>query len=372
MAELFNFNDIDTAERKSMLQNQIDFNKLFSQLSGKSRKDSKPTHCLYCQQKHNKFCNSHSVPASFLRNIAVEGKVYTTNKIIDLPLFDTEKGVNNSGTFQVICRDCDSKIFSEYEDHSNYSEEPTDKMISQIAMKNHLRSIGKRRLEIALYKNMKTEVAKKPGNEGFANAYFNEMLRVSELDLNEYMRDFKHAKKTIERDWPNEHYLFYYEILEYNVPVAFQGEITLNFDFLGNTINDIYNKSKSYKIQTLHIAIFPMGSHSALMMFIKKDNKRLRQFYKQFNELDKNDKLSAINFIIFSHSEDVFMSKEIHDKFMEDENLKKIAGLTSIQFSETNITNNDNLKEDFDLSGRNKIPNLLLEESTNTKKNITN
>ena len=155
MAELFNFNKFDISERESMAQDLIEFNKLFSQLSGKSRRDSKPSNCLYCQQKHNKFCNSHSVPASFLRNIAVDGKVYTTNKIIDLPIFDTEKGVNNSGTFQVICRTCDSEIFRDYENHLNYTEVPSDKMIAQIAMKNHLRSIGKRRFEIALYKNMK-------------------------------------------------------------------------------------------------------------------------------------------------------------------------------------------------------------------------
>ena len=143
MAKLFNFNNIDTVERKSMEQNRIDFNKLLSRLSGKSRKDSKPSHCLYCEQKHNKFCNSHSVPASFLRNIAVDGEVYTTNKIIDLPIFDTEKGVNNSGTFQLICRKCDSVIFREYENHLNYNKPPTDKMIAQIAMKDHMRFIEK-------------------------------------------------------------------------------------------------------------------------------------------------------------------------------------------------------------------------------------
>lgn len=360
MAELFNFNNIGITKRELMAQDVIEFNKLFSQLASKSRKDSKPPHCLYCQQAHNKFCNSHSVPASFLRNIAVDGKVYTTNKIIDLPLSDKEKGVGNSGTFQVICRKCDSEIFKEYENQLNYAEVPTDKMIAQIALKNHLRSISKRRFEIALYNNIKKEIGGKAYKDHFADVYCNEMLRVSNLDLSEYMRDFTYAKKIIERKWLNEHYLFYHEKLDYIVPIAFQGEICLYFDFNGNVINDIYNKSKSYQLQTVHIAIFPMEPHSVIMMFIKKGNNRFRQFYKQFNALELDEKLSTINFIIFSYSEDVFMCKEIHDTFIENENLKKVTGLTSIQLSETEITNNDNLKEEYSLTRRNQIPNLLL------------
>ncbi len=212
-------------------------------------------------------------------------------------------------------------------------------MIAQIALKNHMRFIGKRRFEIALYKNMKEEVAKKRGRNHHVDAFLDDMLRVANLDLLEYIKDFKNCKKIIEKGWANEHYLFYYEKIDYTVPIAFQGEVCLNFDFQGNTINDVYNKSKKYKLQTLHISIFPMESQSIIMLFIKKDNKRLRQFYKQFNSLCHADKLSAINFIIFSLSEDIFMSKTIHDEFMVNERLKNVAGLTSIQFSEI-----DNIK----------------------------
>ena len=113
-----------------------------------------------------------------------------------------------------------------------------------------------------------------------------------------------------------------------------------------------------------------MELQSIIMVFTKKGNKRLRQFYKQFSSLEHNDKLSAINFIIFSLSEDVFMSRSLHNRFMENESLKKVAGLTSIQFSETDNISQEGLKEEFDLSKRNTIPNLLLKEDFYTK-NIT-
>ena len=113
MGELFNFHDFAMAERDSMNLYKVDISKYLSELSNKSRSDSKPSHCFYCQEKNNRFCNSHSVPASFLKNIAIAGKIYTTNIIIDLPILETEKGVNNSGTFQIICRKCDSEVFIE-------------------------------------------------------------------------------------------------------------------------------------------------------------------------------------------------------------------------------------------------------------------
>lgn len=59
------------------------------------------------------------------------------------------------------------------------------------------------------------------------------------------------------------------------------------------------------------------------------------------------------------------MSKGIHDSFVENENLKKVTGLTSIQFSETKVINNDNLKEEYELSRRSEIPNLLLKYIAN-------
>lgn len=365
MKELFNFSKIDDAERALMEERKIDFNKLHSQLAGKSRKDAKPKKCLCCNTNNYKFCNSHSLPASFLRNIEDNGKIYTTSKLIDIPLLEPEKGVKETGTFNIICRDCDNKVFKEYENPENYKTKPTDKMIAQIAMKNHLRNIGKRRFEISLYKNILKETSKKSVINPFIKSYYNENIEVSNIDLNEYIKGFKKAKKVIEKDWDNEYYLFFYEKLNYTIPIAYQGELSLNFDFLGNTINDVYNRSKKYKIQTVHISIFPLKSESIIMMFIDKNDRRYRAFYKQFSKLELNEKLSAINFIIFSLAEDVFMSKHLHKAYTNDENLKNVAGLTAMQFSDAATDINPLLKNSFDLSKMNEIPNFLLMDINN-------
>lgn len=353
MNKLFNLGSFSNAQKASMEERKVEFSKILGKFNSKSRQDAKPTECLACKKETTTFCNSHSMPASFLRNIAVEGKVFTTNKILDVPLLGTDEGVNKSGTFKVICRDCDSRIFQEYENSTNYENKPTEKMIAQIAMKNHLRNIGKRRNELALYQNMK-ELSK------LDNAFLDGMLEVDNLDLNEYLRGFKRAQKVIEKEWENEYYLFIHEKLDYVVPLAFQGEISLHFDLAGNIINDVYNKSKKYIIQTIHISIFPLERTSIVMLFIDKNSKRYRGFYKQIKKLDLEQKLAVINFIIFSYAEDIFMSKNVHDVFLEDENLQTVTGLTSIQLFSGFDDTNQTLKSSFDISKMDTIPNFLL------------
>ena len=55
----------------------------------------------------------------------------TLNTAVDNPLRDTENGVIKAGTFHLICNDCDSKIFSDYENPDNYSKQLVPKMIAQ-------------------------------------------------------------------------------------------------------------------------------------------------------------------------------------------------------------------------------------------------
>lgn len=157
--QMLNLGTDSEMESSTMTEKKVEFRKTLGKLQNKSRQDAKNDECFYCGEKCSSFCNSHSIPAFFLRNIAVKGVIYSNNKLVNLPLLDEDKGVNQSGTFQLICRDCDSKIFSDYENPENYENLPSSKMIAQIAMKNYLKSIGKRKFEIALYDNMHDSLA---------------------------------------------------------------------------------------------------------------------------------------------------------------------------------------------------------------------
>ena len=179
-------------EKQIMNENKVEFNKQINDFMKTSRAASKLSYCYYCGREIGSFCNSHTVPAFCLRNIAVNGKVSTLNSIIDFPLLNNDKGVAQAGTFQLICRDCDSKIFLDYENPYNYDELPTQKMLAQISLKNNLKFISKRRIEKEFFTCM---LEKNNMIQNFADAkHF-----VQELDLNEYImlliRRKKHWKK---------------------------------------------------------------------------------------------------------------------------------------------------------------------------------
>lgn len=107
------------------------------------QQDSKPNKCILCGQHKTSFCNSHSVPRMCLKNIAVNGKVLQANGLVGADVIDVEKGINNSGTFHFICNECDSKAFQDYENPDTWTEiAPTDKVLSQIALKDVLLMVG--------------------------------------------------------------------------------------------------------------------------------------------------------------------------------------------------------------------------------------
>lgn len=323
---------------------------------GQSRKRAKKDKCMYCNEEKSSFCNSHSVPAFCLKNIATDGSLYYSNTLIDVSLLDSEKGVKNAGIFQLICRDCDSKIFQEYEDPKNYEKETTPTMLAQIAMKNYLRHIGKRLNEHAMF-----EIASEMNP--FAGKMIEYMHSIQELDLLEYKDGFEKAKRLSKKNLKGEYYQFYYEQLDYVVPIAFQGSISLVVDLDGAIVNDIYNEDINYSIQDLHICIFPLKESSIITMFIDSNNKRYCNFYKKFNKLEHNDKLALVNYIIFLYSEDVFLSKDIPEHILKNNKLIEVSQQSPMAFISNPFADViEESKKIYDLSKRNEIPNLLSEE----------
>lgn len=335
---------------------KIEYRKEYGKLLGKSRKDAKNRKCYYCDEYHEGFCNSHSIPAFIIKSISDDGEVYNTNKLIALPFVDEAIGIKKTGTFQLICRNCDSKIFSDYENPLNYDKEPTAKMIVEIAMKNYLRMISKRELEIPLYHNINVE-------NSLPTNYYDSRQNANDLDLREYQNEFRKAKRAHKKKWDDQYHLLYYRKLNYVVPMAFQNSVNLIVDLNGNIVNDIYSLSPKYQLKDIHICVFPLENSTVLMMFVDSNVKRYRKFCKQFKKLSDEEQLKAINFIIFSLSEDVYISMNIDEKIMKDKNLIEVSSKTPDIVSSISIDNPlDYAKINFSFSQMNNIPNLLSEK----------
>lgn len=333
----------------------LDYRKTMNDLISNGRRLTKGSTCMFCGKEVKGFCNSHSLPAFCLKNISENGQVYGANVFIGFSLLNIDKGVKQAGTFKCICRECDSKIFCEYENPNNYVNRPTSGMIAQIAMKDYLRQIGKKLEENGMY-----QMALKQTTNG--EIVINRRLDINEIDMQEYKAGFKKAKRIVEKGWENEYYMFYNEKLEYTSPIAFQGLVSLIVDLEGNIINNIYNMDTKYHTQDLHICVFPLKNTTEIIMFIDSKYKRYRKFIKQFKKLSCEDKLALINYIIFLYSEDIFISKKIPESIIENEKLVDV----SKQICDAMMLPGSNVLEEakcvYNLNRFNEIPNLLSEE----------
>ena len=331
----------------------IELKKKSSRIIAKARELAKEEKCLYCNQRVSSFCNSHSIPDFCLRNIDVNGKLNSSNLLMELPILKDTTGISNSGTFHLICNKCDSIIFKDYENSESLeSKSISQKMLAQIAMKNLLKMIDKRKFEIALYSIMLEEIFNK---EIFMRK------KICELDLSNYMSGYEIAKKASTDKLSDKYFLIYSDLLDYVVPIAYQGTVALISDLKGNIVNDIYNKSDKYIVQDLHIGVFPLKDKTSIIMFVNNGSMRYKNFCRQFKRLSREEKLGVINYIIFLYTEDYFISKQINES-IDFENLKTIAKKSTIAYTE-NFENSITIAgKEFNLSKWNIIENLLDEK----------
>lgn len=334
----------------SSLEEKKKINKIFSEC----RRAAKEDKCFFCGKNVSSFCNSHSLPSFCLKNISVNGEVYFANKMVGSPRMDEQGGVKKAGTFQLICRNCDSKEFQDYENPDNYKDTVQPKMLAQIAIKDCLRMIAKRKNENQINrKNLQTSLLGKK--------FIVDQREYIDLDLTDYIKSYEKAKRLRNKNWYGEYYLFFYHKLNYVVPLAFQGLVSLIVDIDGNTVNDIYNKSPDYHIQDLHICVFPLKNETVIMMFVDSMDKRYRPFYKSFMKLPIDEKLSLINYIVFLYSEDVFLSKAIPQEILSNKKLKEVmqqSQVAVVQELDIDYMQHE-VEKIFSLHQHRSIPNLL-------------
>ena len=332
---------------------KIEINKAVRADFSTARKNAKGTKCFICKKLCSSFCNSHSVPELFLKIIAQKGKVFLSGLQKEFPLLNDDLGLNQAGTFHIICRTCDSKYFQAYEKVEAYQSTPSAKLIAQIAMKNALHQIATKKEELETYKLF--EQKRYP-----SHLYPYENLNAIPADISESIEAFRYAKIAVEKNKDDRFNVFFYQKLEYVVPMAFQDNIAIICDFDGNTINNVYDFSTSNKLQYIQIAVFPLKNCSVVIAFTDTRNKKYNSFISHFNSLSLEEQLSTINYIIFSYSENVFLSKTLEHTVLEDRNFLNCCQKTTnpiIQQGKEDAL--DVAKRYFALSKRHEIPNLL-------------
>lgn len=348
----FDFLRINPSNEQLSDSQIISSSKQFSTIRRKADKEIKSNKCYICKKECTSFCNSHSIPTLVLKSIAKEGKVFRSVKICDSLSPYAELGVAQAGTFRIICGNCDNTVFQDYESDESIEHCLDGVFLSEIALKNGLHELYKKHASSHMF-NAMSSFSPMAGSQ----------VHPLEIDTKEAEICVSYALKAI-GDKKNGYYLFYKEVLNYTVPIAFQGKIVLISDLYGNIVNDVYNFSEEYSRENLHICIFPLKDKTVVLMFVKEGDRRYRGFRRQFKKLDNDQKLELINYLVFLYSDEVFISPCVDIDAFNDNNLKSVCSLTSsyIIHSTSPLINTSPIsqaKKAFDLSKRNSIPNFL-------------
>ena len=132
----------------------IKIRKDLSKIVSKAKQAMRPNKCILCGKSIEGCCNSHSVPQMILREIEKDGMIFCAPKVMelgfnklckDIKFIEEEAGINKSGTFQFICRKCDSDFFKDYENIENLMNDEicgSNKVLSEIATKNITRLLN--------------------------------------------------------------------------------------------------------------------------------------------------------------------------------------------------------------------------------------
>ena len=349
----------------------IESNQKIAKIYALARERAKSDHCLLCNKPCSSFCNSHSVPQFSLRPIANKGILMSPLQKY-IPSLGKNLGVNNAGTFFIICNDCDNTRFQEYETPSAYSHLPTSKMLAQIAIKNYLFFISRRKEEIEISKILKG-MADKFGFLSMDTECIDleNAQRLEEYDLANFQIGLSDSINKLSSN--NDGFtLCYYKVLDYIVPYASQSAISLISDFEDVVINDLFIEQDIDQMKQIHFAVFPLESSSVVLAFTDKKTTCYQNFASQLNALNISEQLSAINYILFSYTENIFINPNVYKQLQNSPEFIDVCRKSTHIESPEPFPVGDPMKtlvQEFSLKNRHKIPNLLSPQYALSTKN---
>ena len=345
------------------------WNQFLTQLRKDPNFKNRAKKCFLCN-KAKQFCNSHTIPHFVLENIAENGKLKNTQVFNNKFLISDENGLNKAQTFRIICTECDGKLFQEYETKENYTQKPSQSMLKQIALKNHLSRLYKHTQEKIMACNALDEMKN--------------MNDVQKLWLSSHKKFFEQQRivaikgmtyneveaKTIYSSLNNSDKIYdicYFKILDYKVPYTLQGHSCIFYGFNEEQLTYPFVASPN-KIKDLHVCIFPFSNKSIILIFCKKDFDKYFRFFEKLKSHNNEKQLSIINYLCFAYFEDIFLNNTQSGNINNNQALKEVsmAQSTALTFYNGNVSKKMMLKEQikqlktiFSIDKHLKIPNLL-------------
>lgn len=292
---------------------------LESKIRTLARQKAKEENCELCGKKCSSFCNSHSLPRFILKEMSKNGKVISGHALFASEPNVKETGLNNCLTFDFICDDCDNKYFKNYENIKSADEPVTSVIMNEIALKNHLKYLYKRKFDKQRYLAANEIMGDPLHNDPFVGGQrISNNLLLCDLDINDTKKKVDFLKKNLEKD---NYYLIDEIVLPYRTKIAFQGTICPVAGFSGDIINKSYCYEENNKLELLHVAIFPIKEKTKIIVFTKDGNNQIKKFYKPYRKLNLEEKLYSLNYLILLTQEEWCINPGLNIKDLNDETI---------------------------------------------------
>lgn len=286
-------------------ENIIEARKLFGRIWNNGKRKAKLDRCLWCGKPISHFCESHTIPQMILRNISQDGKLDYVNTILQNPLKNTDQGIAEAGVIYLICNECDNTLFQEYENLERLKQVPTERMLALIALKDLLLILYKRLVEIKVYDQTESKTP---------SSFWKRKQLFNYLDKRDFLLEYERIWQMFETDKFN-YELISWDKVNYKVPVAFQGPLTIYGDMNGDLVIDIYDDSPTQTIKQMHMCVFPLQTDcSVIFTFKNKDDREYDTFATQLQNMEQEKKLKFLGYLMFFISEDMKISKNIPHK----------------------------------------------------------
>lgn len=300
--------------------------------------------CFYCgsnydgKVKSKGVCDSHTIPESILLNMETERNknrvVGTISSLRDNFNYKKVDGTKRLGTFKLICRDCDSKIFKESENMEilenieDLTPSTVQKVLNQLALKIRLKDYHFYNVD-NLYNN---------------SEFKNRMTEIN-VKTSKLLIDKEISKKG------NDKKILYFQVLNYDTGFAVQDSLLPSTIFGDAILNDTTKEQIVYDCY-IYTVVYPLGDRSLVLVFLDDDKKSTRYAYKYkkfIDFLDSNpqeDVLRLLSYVLMKNTEKIYFNLDVFESKKWSNKDKMLARSEHIKLSLSDPHNLNILLED--------------------------
>lgn len=285
--------------------NNIETYKEISKIKKEANQYTKGTNCALCGKSCTSFCNSHTIPRFVIKNIAQNGKVYNPSMTMNnidlttrLKVFKSNPGIEETLTFDSICRECDNEVFSCVENEEVLEKEFDAKVLNLYALKILLHS--------QYAKTRDANLINVGGEKHNMSDIVNLISMPWVFDMIEATREIEDYKSAMKNNTYIKHKIIMDKIIDKKTNFCCTTELILPFSYNGKRINDLCGvDSYVTRLGGVYTLVLPMKSDKTrVVMYYRRKYSSYDAVREEFWKMDSEEQLQAISNLLLIYTEE--------------------------------------------------------------------